>query len=60
MNALLVTSAIAGASALLYRRHISKNWIDYRSVEHDLTDKVILITGGNTGLGYEAATDFAR
>eukprot|EP00980_Cylindrotheca_fusiformis_P016968 scaffold5159_cov112-Cylindrotheca_fusiformis.AAC.22 len=60
MNALLVTSVIAGASVLLFRRRISKKWIDYRSVEHDLTDKVIVITGGNTGLGYEAATDFAR
>ena len=50
MKVLGISAAIASASAYLVRRRISKKWIDYRSSHHDLTSKVILITGGNTGL----------
>jgi NAD(P)-dependent dehydrogenase (short-subunit alcohol dehydrogenase family) len=60
MKVLGISAAIASASAYLVRRRISKKWIDYRSSHHDLTSKVILITGGNTGLGFEAAKEFAR
>jgi len=52
--------AIASGSAYLLRRRISKKWIDLRKSPHDLTNKTILITGGNAGLGFEAAKDFAR
>lgn len=60
MKGLVICSAIVGASGFLFRRRISKKWIDYRSIQHDLTDKVIVITGGNAGLGYEAAADLAQ
>eukprot|EP00560_Eucampia_antarctica_P009775 CAMPEP_0197828796 /NCGR_PEP_ID=MMETSP1437-20131217/5320_1 /TAXON_ID=49252 ORGANISM="Eucampia antarctica, Strain CCMP1452" /NCGR_SAMPLE_ID=MMETSP1437 /ASSEMBLY_ACC=CAM_ASM_001096 /LENGTH=356 /DNA_ID=CAMNT_0043430175 /DNA_START=128 /DNA_END=1201 /DNA_ORIENTATION=+ len=61
MKRLVLSAAtIVSASVYLVRHRVSKKWIDYRSSHHDLTNKVILITGGNTGLGYEAAKDFAR
>ena len=41
-----MSAAIASASVFLLRRRVSKNWIDYRSSDHDLTNKVIVITGG--------------
>jgi len=54
-------ASILGASSLYYmRRRISRNWIDLRSKEIDLSGKLIIITGGNVGLGFEAAKDFAR
>lgn len=53
-------AVVLGASTLyLFRRRISKHWINLQSQEFDLTGKVIVITGGNVGLGYEAAKDFA-
>lgn len=60
MKGLGVSAAIVGVSAYLLRRRVSRKWIDYRSQEHDLTNKLIVITGGNTGLGFEAAKDFAQ
>ncbi len=61
MKVLGISAAtLASASVYLLRRRISKKWIDYRSEHHDLTNNVILITGGNTGLGYAAARDFAK
>mmetsp|Transcript_18761 Transcript_18761/g.46475 ORF Transcript_18761/g.46475 Transcript_18761/m.46475 type:complete len:359 (+) Transcript_18761:236-1312(+) len=57
-----VSAAILGASALLLRRSVARKWIDYRSCQRDkdLTAKVYVITGGNTGLGYETAKDLAE
>lgn len=55
-------AAILGASALLLRRSVSRKWIDYRSSQRDkdLTGQVYVVTGGNSGLGYEAAKDLAE
>jgi len=57
-----VSAAILGASAFLLRRSVSRKWIDYRSCQRDrdLTGSVYIVTGGNTGLGYETAEDLAH
>lgn len=49
MKLLVVSAAVFGTSVYIARRLISRKWIDYRSVEHDLNGKVIIVTGGNTG-----------
>lgn len=55
------TSAFFATGIYLFRRRISKNWLTSASITHpvDLTNKRVLITGGNTGLGYQAALDLA-
>eukprot|EP00956_Cyclotella_meneghiniana_P026221 scaffold56180_cov77-Cyclotella_meneghiniana.AAC.2 len=55
------TSAFFATGIYLFRRRISKNWLTAASITHpvDLTKKRVLITGGNTGLGYQAALDLA-
>ena len=49
--------SVLTASGLFLRRRISKNWITSSAITScQLTnDQTIIITGGNTGLGYEAA-----
>lgn len=57
-------------SGLYMRRRISRKWIDLRGSKandgdgdckvEDLAGKTVIITGGNVGLGYEAALDLAR
>jgi NAD(P)-dependent dehydrogenase (short-subunit alcohol dehydrogenase family) len=56
----LGVAAVVGLSAVFLRRRISSKWIDVRSDPTELPDKVVIITGGNVGLGYEAALDLAR
>ena len=58
----MASTAIAVGSVLttcgyLLRRRISKNWISPSSIPHKqfTKDQTIVITGGNTGLGYEVA-----
>lgn len=56
-----IVAAALGASSLFYlRRRVSRNWINLRSKEFDLSDKLVVVTGGNVGLGFESAQDFAR
>ncbi|KAL7525215.1 hypothetical protein ACHAXR_001919 [Thalassiosira sp. AJA248-18] len=60
-------SSIGGITALLttggflLRRKISRKWITRSSicVQQFTKEQTIIITGGNTGLGYEAAKDLA-
>lgn len=60
-----ISAAIVGASALLLRGCVSRKWLDYRSrgpKDGDdplLSGRVYVVTGGNTGLGYETALDLA-
>lgn len=59
----VVGVSLAGLSAFWLRRRVSKHWISpamNRSLNLDLGGQVVVITGGNVGLGYEAAVDLAR
>jgi NAD(P)-dependent dehydrogenase (short-subunit alcohol dehydrogenase family) len=59
----VVGLSFAGLSAFWLRRRVSKHWISpetNRSLNLDLGGQVVVITGGNVGLGYEAAIDLAR
>mmetsp|Transcript_21156 Transcript_21156/g.32153 ORF Transcript_21156/g.32153 Transcript_21156/m.32153 type:complete len:362 (+) Transcript_21156:153-1238(+) len=53
-------AAVGSVTAIILRRRISRKWISFRDNQTDLTNKTIVITGGNVGLGYEAAKDFSR
>ena len=54
-------AGITAVSVYSLRRVVSRNWIDYRNRgPTDLGKKVIVVTGGNCGLGYESAKEFAR
>ena len=61
-------STIGGVAALLtgggylLRRRISRNWISKSAIcaQQFTKDQTTIVTGGNTGLGYEAAKDFAN
>lgn len=54
------TLAALGVGLVVVRRRIVKKWIDMRLDETSLDGQTIVITGGNVGLGYEAALDCAR
>ena len=57
------TSALFATSIYLVRRRISKNWLTPSSITNavSLSKKhTVVITGGNSGLGYETALDLAR
>eukprot|EP00096_Caligus_rogercresseyi_P013159 TRINITY_DN582_c0_g1_i1.p1 TRINITY_DN582_c0_g1~~TRINITY_DN582_c0_g1_i1.p1 ORF type:complete len:337 (+),score=103.41 TRINITY_DN582_c0_g1_i1:96-1106(+) len=51
---------LAGGALFLYavRRSVSSKWANY-SLDMDLKGKTIIITGANTGLGYDAALKLA-
>ena len=54
-------TVLLGAGGLLFRRRISHNWIKVspkitKTLKHN---EAIIITGGNCGLGFEAAKDLA-
>lgn len=53
-------AAIVGIGAYYLRRRMARTWIDVQSDPTDLTNKVVIITGGNVGVGYEAALDLTR
>ena len=55
-------AALFGGGAIYLRRRVSRGWLDYRnSGPQDLSSKgVIVVTGASTGLGYEAAKEFAK
>jgi len=52
-------SATVGLAAFYVRRKMSRHWIDLRDDPTDLAGKIIIVTGGTVGLGYEAARDLA-
>lgn len=60
-----VTATLFGG-AYFIRRKISRNWLDLRNptynsiAQQDLSGKTIIITGGNTGLGFETAKDLVN
>lgn len=49
-----------GASAFYYRRRLVRSWIDVRHDPTDLTGQTIILTGGNTGIGFQVVLDLAR
>lgn len=51
--------AIGIASLWFLRQKVRSKWVDLRKYQVDLAGKVIVITGGNVGLGYETALDLA-
>ena len=63
LTILAYTSASLVTGLYLLRRLVSLNWLTFSAITHPtvLTENhVIVITGGNCGLGYETALDLAR
>lgn len=57
-------SAIGGISAFgafLLRQRVSRNWISKSSIcyQQFTKEQTVVVTGGNTGIGFEAAKDIA-
>lgn len=57
------SSACVATAIYFLRRRISKNWLTPSSITHPITltkEHTVIITGGNSGLGYETALDLAK
>lgn len=57
-----IAALLIAAGGFLFRRRISKNWISRSSicVQQFTKEQTTIITGGNTGIGYEVAKDLAN
>lgn len=55
-----ITAGVLGASAFGMRQKVSGQWVDLTKEEYEVSGKTFLITGGNVGLGYQAAKEIAR
>jgi NAD(P)-dependent dehydrogenase (short-subunit alcohol dehydrogenase family) len=62
LGILTTTSILLSTSIYLFRRRLSSKWLDASCLTHPVTlsKEPIIITGGNTGLGFETALDLAR
>ncbi|KAL3798693.1 hypothetical protein HJC23_004444 [Cyclotella cryptica] len=57
------TSALLALGITLFRRRLSSKWLTSSSITNPTTltqQHTIIITGGNTGLGYETALDLSQ
>ena len=65
LTSVVLIPTLAVGSLYYTRRQISSKWINLNNYQSDtiaqnLNGKVILITGGNTGLGFQVAKDLAK
>lgn len=58
----VVGGLLVAGFGLLYARKFTQGywWDSYCTSRKDLTGQTVLVTGGNSGVGYETALDLAR